>query len=79
LYDDIMEGAERIGAFLAMKPGRIYHLAEAGALPTFKVGKHLCARRSTLLRWIENQEARRLQGESNQAKRAACFDGGAKP
>jgi hypothetical protein len=69
LYEDIIEGAAEIGAYLAMKPGRIYHLAERGGLPTFKIGKHLCARRSTLLRWIQKQEARRLQKESNLATR----------
>ncbi len=37
---------------------QVYHLARAGKLPVFKLGAILCARRSTLLAWIEAQEAR---------------------
>ncbi|MEI6560262.1 MAG: hypothetical protein WCO00_17830 [Rhodospirillaceae bacterium] len=37
---------------------RVYRLAEKGAIPVFKVGGTLCARRSTLLAWVEAQEAK---------------------
>jgi hypothetical protein len=61
LADDILRGAEAIAAFLfgdRSKRRQVYHLAERSRLPTFKLGAMLCARRSTILRWIVEQEAK---------------------
>jgi hypothetical protein len=53
---DLLTGAEAIATFMGMKPRRVYHLAETQRLPVFRIGATLCARRSTLVRWIEDME-----------------------
>jgi hypothetical protein len=59
---DLLSGADAIGAFMGMKPRRIYHLAETRRLPVFRIGSTLCARRSTLIRWIEDMERAAITG-----------------
>jgi hypothetical protein len=60
LSDDILHGAGAIaehlfGASAARR--RVYYLVESGQLPHFRVGRaRICARRSTLARWISEQE-----------------------
>lgn len=53
---DLLTGADKIAAFIGVKPRRIYHLAETKRLPVFRLGTTLCARRSTLMKWIEEME-----------------------
>lgn len=54
---DILHGAEPIRAFLGFeKRSQVYHYASNGTLPTFRIGTTICARKSTLLKWIEEQE-----------------------
>ena len=62
LATDLLCGAEAIAecVFGSTDPAtvrRVYDWGSAGKLPTFKIGKNLCARRSTLLRHIEKLEA----------------------
>jgi hypothetical protein len=72
LAGDLLEGAEEISEFLFgddPDPGarrqrlrRTYRLTSevkpADQLPVFRIGQLLFARRSTLLRWIAEREAR---------------------
>ena len=61
LHDDILHGAAELAEFLYGQQGRrraIYHLIEKGQLPVFWLGSTICGRRSTLLAWIKEQEAR---------------------
>jgi hypothetical protein len=56
---DLLEGAGQIAAFLFEDPARtrsVYHLAKKEQLPVFRLGATLCARRSRLRAWIEDQE-----------------------
>lgn len=53
---DLLTGAGAIAGFMGVKPRRVYHLAEKRQLPVFRMGATLCARRSTLVRWIEEME-----------------------
>jgi hypothetical protein len=53
---DLLTGADAIATFMSVKVRRIYHLAETQRLPVFRIGSTLCARRSTLLRWVEELE-----------------------
>jgi excisionase family DNA binding protein len=66
---DLLTGAEAIAAFMGVKPRRVYHLAEAQRLPVFRMGSTLCARRSTLLRWIEDMEQSALSNAGPTAGR----------
>ncbi|OJX78548.1 hypothetical protein [Magnetospirillum sp. 64-120] len=59
LSTDLIEGADQIAIFMygdAKKRRRVYHLAETSSLPVFRLGNILCARKSTLLAWIAEQE-----------------------
>lgn len=65
LSTDLLRGADEIAAFVFGDRGqrrKIYHLAEKQRLPLFRLGAVLCARKSTLTRWIEEQEAAALSG-----------------
>jgi hypothetical protein len=65
LADDMLRGADKIAEFLFGDPKerrKIYHLAETSRLPVFRLGAVLCARRSTLTAWIEEQERRAVAG-----------------
>jgi hypothetical protein len=75
--EDLLRGGFEIGEFIfkgldRMKARRkAYHLAETSRLPHFYMGSTLCARKSTLLKWIAEQEA---NGARN-AKRKKADDG----
>lgn len=59
LAGDILRGADQIAAFLfgnVKERRKVYHLAEKSNLPIFRLGAVICARKSTLWRWIEEQE-----------------------
>ena len=62
LAEDLMTGADTIAEFMfgdasEANRRRVYHSADKLGLPTFKLGGTLCARRSTILGWIERQES----------------------
>lgn len=61
LAEDILRGAEEISEFLFGDNARnfrrrVYHMVENGIIPTFRMGNTVCARKSTLMAWIESQE-----------------------
>jgi hypothetical protein len=59
---DMLRGADEIALFLfgaRTERRKVYHLAATSHLPTFKLGSMICARRSVLLKWIEEQELRK--------------------
>ena len=64
--DDLLRGAGEIAEFVfgdVKHRRKVYHLtgdAKAG-MPYFKIGSLTCARKSSLLRWIAEQEERQLQ------------------
>jgi hypothetical protein len=58
LADDMLFGAEQIAEALYGDPKkrrRVYQIVSQ--LPVFHMGQTLCARRSSLLRYIENLES----------------------
>lgn len=57
LAADVLRGADAIAEWMGFKRRTIYHLAATGALPTFRMGDIVCARKSTLAAWIAGQEA----------------------
>src|SRR5947209_5195253 len=64
LADDLLRGASEIAEFVfgdARQRRAVYHLAvevkPEHRMPVFRLGNVICARRSTLLRWIAEQEA----------------------
>jgi hypothetical protein len=58
---DMLRGADEIAAFLyndKTQRRRVYHLVETSYLPIFRLGAMICARKSVLLKWVEEQERR---------------------
>jgi len=58
LAADILKGAAAIGAYLGFDRRSIYHLVDKNTLPHFRLGETVCARKSTLTKWISEQEAK---------------------
>jgi hypothetical protein len=61
LADDLLRGAEEIACFIYRSPDesnrrRIYYASDKHGLPTFRLGGVMCARKSTILKWIADQE-----------------------
>ena len=64
LANDLLRGASEIAEFVFGNPRQrraVYHLAvevkpDCRRMPVFRLGNVICARRSTLLRWIAEQE-----------------------
>ncbi len=62
LSEDLLRGARAIAVFLfgtAKARRKIYYLASTSKLRTFKLGSMLCARKSVVMKYIEDQEDRR--------------------
>ncbi len=64
LADDLLRGADAIAEFVFGSPDerrKVYYLtaiAKTRRLPVFRMGSVLCARKTKLMEWIEQQEAR---------------------
>lgn len=55
---DILHGADAIAVHLGFKRRLVYHLAANDNLPIFKLGATICARKTTLERWLSDKEGR---------------------
>ena len=58
LKDDMLYGAAAIGSYIGLPRRTIYHAVANDHIPHFKIGDSICARKSTLTKWIAEQEAR---------------------
>ena len=67
LKNEILDGAEAIAKFLTLPKRTIYHFAENGTIPVFRLGSKIMARRSTLLAWLEAQEQAALDRVEQEA------------
>jgi hypothetical protein len=61
LADDLLRGADAIAEFVfgsAKHRRKVYYYSSESKLrmPTFRIGAIICARKSTLIEWIERQE-----------------------
>lgn len=57
LGTDLLYGLEAIGKAIGLGARQVQHLHDKGDLPTFKMGRTVCARRSTLAKHFAAQEA----------------------
>ena len=55
---DLLYGVPAIATYLGLTDKQVRHRAEAGDIPTFKIGGTVCARRSSLSAWLAQLEAR---------------------
>ena len=60
---DFLYGMPAVAAHLGLKVPQARHLSDKGTIPTFKVGKLTCARRSTLNAWLAEREAAALAAQ----------------
>jgi len=59
---DLLYGLPAIAGQLGLSNDQVRHLAKSHGLPTFKLGRSVCARRSTLMAWLaEREEASRAR------------------
>ncbi|MDP2739388.1 MAG: hypothetical protein Q8O82_12005 [Pseudorhodobacter sp.] len=63
LGDDLLRGADEIARYMfgdVKHRRKVYYLTGEAAkgLPHFKIGSLICARKSTLMNWIAEQEGR---------------------
>ena len=59
LADDLLTGAAAIAVYVfgsEAERRRVYWLADTGQLPVFRIGSILCARKSRILRAVEQHE-----------------------
>ena len=54
---DYLHGAPSIAAHMGIRQRQVYHLIEEHGLPTFKMGKTVCARRSDIDTWLADLAA----------------------
>ena len=54
---ELLESVAEIGVYLNRTPRRVHHLIDREGLPVFKLAGRICARRSTLDRWLAEREA----------------------
>lgn len=57
---ELLVGHKAIARFLGLSPRAVSWHDEQGRLPTFRMGKSVCARKSTLRQWIEDRELEAL-------------------
>jgi excisionase family DNA binding protein len=61
---ELLYGARSIASYLGnLSIDAIYHLVREGRLPAFKIGRTVCARTSTLDKWLEAQEQASTKGD----------------
>ncbi|MBB2965095.1 DNA-binding protein [Methylobacterium sp. R2-1] len=54
---DLLQGYEAIGRHLHMSPDATKHRVKSEGIPVFRMGRIVCARRSTLNAWLVEREA----------------------
>lgn len=54
---DLLQGYAAIGEHLRMSPDATKHRVKSERIPVFKMGRIVCARRSTLNAWLAEREA----------------------
>lgn len=64
--DDLLYGVPAIADAFGWKARQVYHLKEAHGLPTFKIGRVVCAKRSAIAAWITAQAAKTSAGQENE-------------
>lgn len=53
---EVLTGHKAIARFLGLTPRQVSWHDEQGNMPTFRIGRTVCARKAKLLQWIEEQE-----------------------
>ena len=68
---DLLYGLDAIAGHLGMTPRQAKHRALTKLIPTFKIERTVCARRSSLDAWLSEQEAKARQSTPRETVLAA--------
>ena len=63
--DDLLYGVPRIAAALKLTPQQVYHLKDRHGLPTFKIGRIVCANATAVRAWLVERETAGREGKAN--------------
>lgn len=63
---DLLYGLEAIGEHVGLTARQVEHLVAKGEMPSFKLGRTVCARRSTLAKHFAAQEAAARAASGNE-------------
>ncbi|CAA2137717.1 DNA-binding protein [Methylobacterium bullatum] len=55
--EDLLCGVLRIAAVFMLTPQQVYHLMDKHGLPTFKIGRIVCANAPAVREWLRQREA----------------------
>ncbi len=55
--EDLLYGVPAIAEAFKWRNRQVYHLKDKHGLPTFKIGRTVCAKKSEVRVWIEKQGA----------------------
>lgn len=64
--EDVLYGVPAIAAAFKLKDRQVYHLKTTHGLPTYKVGKTVCARRGAVAAWFAEREAEAQRSRSDE-------------
>lgn len=62
---ELLTGHKAIARFLGLSPRQVSWHDEQGNLPTFRMGRTVCARKAKLVEWIEEQESASREKRKN--------------
>lgn len=54
---EVLYGCKAIAGMLGVERRQAFHMIEAGGLPTFKIGRMVCARPEAVRSWLAEREA----------------------
>ncbi|EHP93424.1 hypothetical protein [Methylorubrum extorquens] len=60
---DLLYGVPAIATAFGWKPRQVYHLKDQHELPTFKIGRTVCASRAAVRSWLAAREAAALAAQ----------------
>lgn len=64
---ELLYGIKTIARFLELSPRQTQHLHDTGQLPTFKLGRIICARKPTI-----NAHFARIEADSQESDKGKC-------
>jgi hypothetical protein len=65
---DLLYGTAAIARHLGLTVRQAKHRCAKGAIPTFKMGRTVCARRSSIIRALDKEEERARNAKSNRPR-----------
>lgn len=68
---DLLYGVPAIARFMGLSDRQVYHLSDHGGLPTFRIGRKVCASKGDIKQWLA-EKARPATAKVQAAAEAAA-------